>query len=267
MVFPWMRKFLVLPLSCLMNFCKLKKFQFILLSKFFLKLSMFLLFLCLGTILAPSYPASCQPSYSLPPSSGSVVAVSFHLFSRSTTAPVPFCTVAPAPSPSESGQEMRSLLSATSRPAWQQTPRLAACNATADHWVRARRSCRNQAGLIFRRAGIYTFFPGTASKRSGTVFLPGEEVFAHLGPQQRLHSLHRRCTRPINGHRQRGWTSDLFSFQPRPELGGALWRAASPGDSQTSPAYHSNPVQYVIANKPVQSYLLLRPSSSSRARG
>jgi hypothetical protein len=78
------------------------------------------------------------------------------------------------------------------------------------------------------------------------------------------HSLHRRGTRPINRHRQRGWTSDLFSFQPRPELGGALWRAASPGDSQTSPAYHSKPAQYlyinhyVIAYKPVQSYLLLR---------
>ncbi len=44
-----------------------------------------------------------------------------------------------------------------------------------------------------------------------------------------------------------------------------LWRAAyAPGDGQTSPAYSSNPVQhlyiscYVIANKLVLSYLLLR---------
>jgi hypothetical protein len=27
--------------------------------------------------------------------------------------------------------------------------------------------------------------------------------------------------RPVNGHRNRGWTSDLFSSQPRPELGGS----------------------------------------------
>jgi hypothetical protein len=64
---------------------------------------MFLLLLCLGTILAPSYPASCQPRCSLPPSSGSVRAASFHLFSRSMTAPTRFCAVAPTPSPSESG--------------------------------------------------------------------------------------------------------------------------------------------------------------------
>ncbi len=47
--------------------------------------------------------------------------------------------------------------------------------------------------------------------------------------------------------------------------GVALWRAAyALGDSQTSLAYSSNPVQYlyiscyVTANKPVLSYLLLR---------
>jgi hypothetical protein len=52
----------------------MKKFILILLSKFFLKPWMFLLFLFLGTMLVPSCPASCQPSSSLPPSSGSVVA-------------------------------------------------------------------------------------------------------------------------------------------------------------------------------------------------
>jgi hypothetical protein len=170
LVFPWLRQFLVLPLCCLMNFCKINKFQFILLSKIFLKLWMFLLFLLLGTILAPSCLASCQPRYSPPPSSGSVVAASFHPFSHSKTAPMPFCTVAPAPSPSESGQEMRSSLLAASRPARQRTPRLAACVAAADRRVRARRSCRNQAGLVFRPPGIYTFFPGTALKRSRNRF-------------------------------------------------------------------------------------------------
>jgi hypothetical protein len=28
-------------------------------------------------------------------------------------------------------------------------------------------------------------------------------------------------TRPVNGHRHRGWTSDLFSSQLKPELGGS----------------------------------------------
>ncbi len=42
-----------------------------------------LLLLCLSTILAPSCPASCQPSCSLPPSSGCIRAAWFHPFSRS----------------------------------------------------------------------------------------------------------------------------------------------------------------------------------------
>ncbi len=61
------------------------------LSKNFPKLCMFLLFLCLGTILAPSCPASCQPSCSLPPLSMSIGAAWFHPFSRSTTAPTRLC--------------------------------------------------------------------------------------------------------------------------------------------------------------------------------
>ncbi len=91
------------------EFCKMKKFLLILLVKIFLKPWMFLLFLCLGTILAPSCTASCQPNSSQPPLSGSGVAA----WSHSLTAPTPFCAVASAPSPSESGHGMRSSLSAT----------------------------------------------------------------------------------------------------------------------------------------------------------
>ncbi len=47
-----------------------------------------------------------------------------HLSSRSTTAPMPLFAVAPAPSPSESCQRVRSSPSAASRPARQQTPSL-----------------------------------------------------------------------------------------------------------------------------------------------
>jgi hypothetical protein len=63
--------------------------------------------LCLGTILAPTCPASCQPSCSPPPLSGSVGAAWFHPFSRSTTAPLRSCATTPAPSPSELGRGMR----------------------------------------------------------------------------------------------------------------------------------------------------------------
>jgi hypothetical protein len=46
----------------------------------------------------------------------------------------------------------------------------------------------------------------------GTIFLPGEEGSAAPSqpPQTRY--------RPVSGHCPRGWTSDLFSFQLRPEL-------------------------------------------------
>jgi hypothetical protein len=54
----------------------------------------------------------------------------------------------------------------------------------------------------------------------GNVFLPSEEVFAHQEAAAH-HRCHRHGTRPVNRHRHRGWTSDLCSSQPRPELGGS----------------------------------------------
>jgi hypothetical protein len=54
-----------------------------------------------------------------------------------------------------------------------------------------------------------------------TVFVLGKEVFARPGDWRRLQSPHKRGTCPISRHRPRGWTSDLFSSQPRPELGGS----------------------------------------------
>jgi hypothetical protein len=93
---------------------------------------MFLLFLCLGTILAPSCWMSCQGTFSLSPSSGSIRAASSHPFSCSTTAPTPSCAAGPAPSPYELGPRTRSSASAASRLAWPRTPRLAARLAAAD---------------------------------------------------------------------------------------------------------------------------------------
>jgi hypothetical protein len=90
--------------------------------------------------------------------------------------------------------------------------------------------------------------------------------FLHARDWRRHHRWDRRSTHPVNGHRHRGRTSDLFSSRPRPELGGgALWTPAyTPGDGQTSWVYSSNLVLhlyigcYVTVNKPVLSYLLLR---------
>ncbi len=68
--------------------------------------------------------------------------------------------------------------------------------------------------------------------------------FLHARDRQHLHSLHKRGIRPVSGHSPRGWTSDLFSSQPRPELGGSLGRAVyAPGDGQTNPGYSSQSVQ------------------------
>jgi hypothetical protein len=71
---------------------------------------------------APTCPVSCQPSCSLPPSSGSAGAVWFRPFSRSTMAPMQSFTAAPAPSPSESGRGTRWLPSASVRLARPRTP-------------------------------------------------------------------------------------------------------------------------------------------------
>jgi hypothetical protein len=116
-VFPLLRQFSVHKLFCQIYFCKMMNFQLTPLSKIFPKPCMFLPLLCLGTILAPTCPASCQPSCSPPPLSGSIRAAWFHPFSHSTTAPTQSCATAPAPSQSESGHGTRWSPSATSRPA------------------------------------------------------------------------------------------------------------------------------------------------------
>jgi hypothetical protein len=126
----------------------------------------------------------------------------------------------PPPSKSESGHGMRSSPSAASRPARQWTPSLAAritgvdCPgpptttkrvAFADPLVSPpsppARRFRNRFPTW--RGGFC--MPGTGGAITGAT----DVVPVPLG------------TRPINGHRHRGWTSDLFSFQPRPELGGS----------------------------------------------
>jgi hypothetical protein len=159
---------------------------------------------------------SCQATSSPPPSSGSVGAPSFHPFSRSTTAPTPSYAAGPAPSPSESGPGTRSSLSAASRLVRPQT-RVAA----AGRRVRTQAALPPPSGSRFQTRW---FLHRLSRRRQETVpepFSYPARRFLHARDRRRLLRCHRRGTRPINGHRQRGWTSDFFSSQLRPELGGS----------------------------------------------
>jgi hypothetical protein len=88
--------------------------------------------------------------------------------------------------------------------------------------------------------------------------------FLHTREQRSFHSLHKCGTHPVSGHRPRGLTSDLFSSQTRPELGGSpVESCLCSGDGQTSPAFSSQSIQCLYINHPlsvnklVLSYLLL----------
>ncbi len=205
LVFPRLRQFSVHKLSCQINFCKMMNFQLTPLSKNFPIPCIFLPLLCLGTILAPTCPASCQPSCSLCPSSGSVGVAWFQPFSCSTTAPMRFCAMTPAPSPSESGRGTRWLPSAAIRLAQPQTPRLADCVATADRrariqavllqpsWSRSQ-TCWSLLLPLFRRC--HTMVPEPFSYLA--------KRFLHARDWRCLHSLHGCSTHLVNGHRLRG---------------------------------------------------------------
>jgi hypothetical protein len=134
-----------------------------------------------------------------------------------------FCAMAPAPSPSESGHGTRWSPSATLRPEQQRTPHLAACVATADRRARAQAVLLQPRGSRFRTHWfLHLLLLQCRHKMVPEPFFPYPAGrFLHARDRRHLHSLHRRSTRPVNGHSPRGKTSDLFSFQPRPELGGS----------------------------------------------
>jgi hypothetical protein len=213
LVFSRLRQFLALPLCSLMNFCKTKKCQLMLLSKNFQKPCMYLPFLCLGTILAPScqneLPGDLLSAPLVWVRRGSVILP----FSHSKTAPTPSCAAGPAPSPSESGPGTRSSPSAASRLARPRTPRLAARVTAAGCRVLTQVVLLQPSGSRFQTRWFLYFSSGAAMRGPGTVFLPGEEVFARPGPAAPSQVTQTRY--------HRGWTSDLFSSRPRPELGGS----------------------------------------------
>jgi hypothetical protein len=152
-------------------------------------------------------------------------------------------------------------------------PRLAARIAVADRRVRAQAILPHPSGPCFQTCWFLHLPLRNSHKTVPEPFSYLARRCLHARDHRRLHSLHRRGTCLVNRNCPRGWTSDLFSFQLRPELEGVLWRAAyAPGDGQTSPAYSSNPVQYlyiscyVIANNQCcrTTYLLLHLLSQFR---
>ncbi len=165
---------------------------------------MFLLFPCLGTILAPSCRTSCQATSSPPPSSGSVGAASSHPFSRPTTAPTPSCAAGPAPSPSESGPGTRSSPSAASRLARPRRPRLAARIAAADRQVRTQAVLPQPSGSRFLTRWFLQLPLWHRHETVPEPFSYPARRFLHARDWRRLHRCHRRGTHPANGHRQRG---------------------------------------------------------------
>jgi hypothetical protein len=170
LVFPWLRQFLALPLCCLMNFCKTKKCQLMLLSKNFQKPCMFLTFLCLGTILAPSCRRAARRPPIHPPRLGPAgrghptpsAALRWPLRCPALQAPLLHY---PSRVPGRGHRrQLPQGLHGRGRHAWQ----------PASPWQTAgfapRQSCRNQAGLIFRPAGFFIFPSGAATRRSRNRF-------------------------------------------------------------------------------------------------
>jgi hypothetical protein len=138
------------------------------------------------------------------PSSGSIWAVWSHLSSCSMTGPMPFCTVAPAPSPSESGPRTRSSPSAASRPAWPRTPSLAARVAAADSWVRAQAVLMQSSGSC-SQTPLFLHLPlWSRHKMVPEPFSYPARRFLHARDGRHHHRLHRLGTHPVNGHHHKG---------------------------------------------------------------
>ncbi len=145
---------------------------------------MFLPLLCLGAILAPTCPASYQPSCSPPPSSGSVGAAWFHPFSRSTTAPIR----GPAPRPPlftvrvGSHDEVVAVSHLKACTAADATPGSLRCHGRLPGSRPGGLAATKQ--VLFLDPLVSSPSPSSTlpCDSPGTVFLPGEEVFARPGP-------------------------------------------------------------------------------------
>ncbi len=200
LVFPHLKQFLVLPLCCLKNSCKMKKFLLILFSKKISKT------LDVPAVSLPRHNSSAQLPSELPTELLSAPLVWVHRggiippLQPLYDGPTPFCTVDPSPSPSKSGPGKRSSPLTASRPARLRTPSLAARGRPPG----SRPGCPAASNQVSFSDPLVSSSPPVPSQDGpGTVFLPGEEVL-HAWDRRCLHSLHRCGTRPINRHSHRG---------------------------------------------------------------
>ncbi len=156
-----------------LNLCKMKKCQLMLLLKIFQKLCMFLLFLCPGAILAPSCRTSCQAT-------------------------------SPPPCLGPSGRRHPTPSAALRRPLHRLTPRALLLHHPSrvlgrghrhqlpqglhGHGRHAWQPASHPGGLAATKRVSFSdplvstpSFPVLPRDGPGTVFLPGEEVFARPG--------------------------------------------------------------------------------------
>jgi hypothetical protein len=138
-------------------------------------------------------------------------------------------------------------------------------HGTQKRWIMPRRFCRNQAGLIFRPTGLFTFlFSSAAARRSWNRFPTWRGGFCTPGTGGAFKAS--TDTVPVSSLGTAPEVGPLTSSPPSrgQSSGGALWRAGYiPGDCLTSWVYSTTCVQclyiscYLSDNKPVLSYLLL----------
>jgi hypothetical protein len=145
-----------------------------------------------------------------------------------------FCAAASAPSPSESGRGTRWSPSAAfrlhscGRHAWQP----ASPGQTAG--FAPRRSCRNQAGLVFRPTGFFTFSSGAATRQSLNRFPTRRGGFCTPGSSGAI-----TYAVPVPSTGTATEVGPLTSPPSRGQSsGGALWTPAYiPGDHPASWMY------------------------------
>jgi hypothetical protein len=128
-----------------------------------------------------------------------------------------------------------------------------------------RRSCRNQASLVFRPTGVFTFlFPRAAARWSRNCFPTWRGGFCTPGTGGAFTVS--TDVVPVSSTGTAPEIGPLTSSPPSrgQSSGGALWRAGYlPGDCLTSRVYSTTCVQYLYIscylsdNKPLLSYLLL----------
>ncbi len=182
------------------------QFTFRLLSNFFPKLCMFLLLLCLGTIPAPTCPAALRPPR-LGPSGrrGSTPSAALRW---------PLCGPAPRPPLLHHTSQVAGRGGRRQPPWGLHDSRRHAWQPAADRWACAQAVMLQPSGSCFQTCW-FLHLP-LHRHRHTTVPEPISypvRRFLHARDWRRLHSLHRCGTCPVDGHRPRGWTSDLFSSQ------------------------------------------------------